>query len=362
MDWCGYYVIPAAIDMRVYVEVSPQMRKTVEVRSFKPFQTYSSFSLEDIRIDSTSDLRYVGGVLKAMVQEGSISADKAFKIKFARAKDVAKDSNLVNPKILYDDLPVQKGLSSSAALCIAVAAAADLANRFSSFSSPRSPSKSLAASVMAVIDENLTRYANLAYVGERKILGINCGQMDQYASAHGSLLFIDCQNEPARIEKLSVKSDIPLVIGDTQQPKNTPKVLAWLGNRFKKRETLFVEGAKGIVEVVEEARKEFQKSNPNLNRVGELMNLNQLYLSRNLQVSGDCPISPSNMDKLINAALEAGALGAKISGSGGGGCMVALCENEEQRKEVARAIEGVGGKAYSTKIAEKGLRLEALES
>ena len=91
------------------------------------------------------------------------------------------------------------------------------------------------------------------------------------------------------------------------------------------------------------------------------MNLNQGYLSKNLKVSGDCPISPSNLDKLLGAALSAGALGAKVSGSGGGGCMVALCESESQRQEIGEAIKKAGGNVYTTRIATKGLRVEAVE-
>ena len=47
---------------------------------------------------------------------------------------------------------------------------------------------------------------------------------------------------------------------------------------------------------------------------------------------------------LINLALNAGALGGKINGSGGGGCMFAY--SPESPEKVAEAIESVGGKAY----------------
>jgi galactokinase len=362
MDWCGYYVIPAAIEMRVFVEASPLVGATVQVRSFRPFQTHASFNLNDIAIDSTSDLRYVGSVLKAMLLESSIPTDRAFSLRFVESKDVRDDPKIVDLNEYFDDLPVKKGLSSSAALCVAVATAVSLVNRLSS-PSPSSylPSSLLAKSLADTIMSNLTRFANLAYVGERKILGVNCGQMDQYASAYGGILFIDCRSEPPGVNKINVETSIHLVIGDTQQPKDTARILAWLGERFKKRESKFIDGVKGITEVVLQARKELQRREPSLERIGELMNLNQVYLSKNLNVSGDCPISPSHLDKLISASLDEGALGAKVSGSGGGGCMVALCDNEEKIRAVAKSIERVGGRAYPTRIAKKGLRLELLE-
>jgi len=53
---------------------------------------------------------------------------------------------------------------------------------------------------------------------------------------------------------------------------------------------------------------------------------------------------------MIDAALAAGAFGAKINGSGGGGCMFAYApENPEL---VAQAIEKAGGTAYLIKVAE----------
>ena len=47
---------------------------------------------------------------------------------------------------------------------------------------------------------------------------------------------------------------------------------------------------------------------------------------------------------MMDAALNAGALGGKINGSGGGGCMFAYAPNNPE--QVAEAIEKVGGKAY----------------
>jgi len=117
---------------------------------------------------------------------------------------------------------------------------------------------------------------------------------------------------------------------------------------------------KNIVEIVEEARLELEKRSPNRYKIGELMNENQYYLKKYLRVSGDCPISPSRLDDLIESAINAGALGAKLSGSGGGGCMIALCEPGEEMK-VVKAINEAGGEAYITKVADKGLRIEFME-
>jgi galactokinase len=356
MDWCGHSVIPAAIDARMFVEASPILGHDIEVHSFRPFQTEASFDLRRIKIDPDSDLRYVGAVLKEMLLEKRITSGKAFAIRLLRGKDVTKRGNMANVGQPFNDLPVRGGLSSSAALCVAVAAAADLIT--GTPPSTQLSSTDLKSSFERTLDTNLSRYANFAYAGERKILRINCGQMDQYASAYGGILSIDCSIVPAKVNRLKIERSIPLVIGDTCQQKDTPRILAWLGKRFKHKESLFMEGVEGIVKVVSEAKKELDRSDPDLRNVGELMNLNQQYLSKNLKVSGECPISPSNLDKLVKAALDAGALGAKVSGSGGGGCIVALCKSEAERMGVADAIEKATGKAYATRITAKGLSIE----
>ncbi|RYF60692.1 MAG: hypothetical protein EOO39_32085 [Cytophagaceae bacterium] len=62
-------------------------------------------------------------------------------------------------------------------------------------------------------------------------------------------------------------------------------------------------------------------------------------------------ISTPKIDRMIDAALDAGAYGAKINGSGGGGCMFAYAP--ENAGYVAEAIERAGGRAYLINV-DKG--------
>jgi mevalonate kinase len=88
--------------------------------------------------------------------------------------------------------------------------------------------------------------------------------------------------------------------------------------------------------------------------LGHLMNLNQLLLEK-LGVS--CP----EIERLVEAALGAGALGAKLSGSGGGGIIIALTEPGQQ-EAVAAAIEAAGGGSAIAATAAPGVRLEPEET
>lgn len=87
--------------------------------------------------------------------------------------------------------------------------------------------------------------------------------------------------------------------------------------------------------------------------LGRLMNLNQLILER---IGVSCP----ELERLNDAALEAGAFGAKLSGSGGGGIMVALV-SEETSGPVAQAIGAAGGRAIVAPVGVAGVEVTRAE-
>jgi len=68
-------------------------------------------------------------------------------------------------------------------------------------------------------------------------------------------------------------------------------------------------------------------------------------------------VSTNSLEKLVYAAREAGAYGAKLTGAGGGGCMIAL-SSPKGIKHIAEAIEKSGGKAFAVKKSDEGARIE----
>jgi mevalonate kinase len=76
-----------------------------------------------------------------------------------------------------------------------------------------------------------------------------------------------------------------------------------------------------------------------LKGLGQLMTMNHKLLSA-LMLSTDA------LEEMIAAATDAGALGAKVTGAGGGGCMVALVENDAQKEAVTSALRGLGRTVY----------------
>ena len=83
--------------------------------------------------------------------------------------------------------------------------------------------------------------------------------------------------------------------------------------------------------------------------IGNLMNEHHQILRDDLK------ISTSKIETMINVALKAGAYGAKINGSGGGGCMFAYAPEDPER--VAESINKVGGRSYIVHC-DTGTKLE----
>ena len=90
--------------------------------------------------------------------------------------------------------------------------------------------------------------------------------------------------------------------------------------------------------LTQEAKKALQADKPNLKGIGNLMNAHQTILEERIQNT------PIIMKIQMDAARSAGALGAKIIGSGGGGCMVAMV-TEDALQPVINAFLATGAKA-----------------
>ncbi len=91
--------------------------------------------------------------------------------------------------------------------------------------------------------------------------------------------------------------------------------------------------------------------NGDLEGLGAVMNLNHTHLQ-------NIGVSCKELDRLVMAARET-ALGAKLTGAGGGGCMIALSKNPT---ETARDIELAGGRSYICKFGVNGVTVEGFDT
>lgn len=220
------------------------------------------------------------------------------------------------------DLPMAVGLGSSAALSVAVVAALD-----------------------AVWDGKLSveRIVELSMPSERIVHGTPSGIDNTIAAFGGGLVY----ELPRRVERLPDLDEVPLVLGNTGVRRSTGKLVAWVKN-FKERNSSVEKVIDAIAYVAEQGRDALLEAD--MKRVGELMSMNHGLLWA-------LGVSTPDLDRLVSSSLRAGAYGAKLTGAGGGGCMVAVSTKARQAA-VSKAIERSGGYPLSVKTSKKGLLVQ----
>lgn len=222
---------------------------------------------------------------------------------------------------LGGNLPAFSGIGASAASSVAIARA--IAEEFG----------------MKFSDEKINE---VAYEAEKAYAGTPSG-IDNTAATYGGLIWFkrNLSGGPNTIEKLTIKEPVEIIIGDTGIVADTKEMVFKVAARKKgnpeKYNPLFEE-AEGLAFKARKALEEFD-----LRRVGTLMNENHRLLQ-------EINVSCEKLDYLVNLAREKGAFGAKLTGGGGGGCMVALTPSKELQEAVATTIEEKGFEVLRTKI------------
>jgi len=212
----------------------------------------------------------------------------------------------------------------------------------------------------------------LAYEAEVVYFNQPGGLMDQYAIAQGGMLFIDTYTGKSS----PLNTDLgTLVVAESGIAKQTLEVLqnaklyaqnAILAIKKKVPDYNIINATladyqkyRALVprklqdywyaiiynyDITKKAQKELQKTNPDILALGNLMNAHQRILQDKI---GN---TPGKMIEMMNAARAAGALGTKIIGSGGGGCMVAIADKESKDMVISAFLDSNAVNAYEVKL------------
>lgn len=144
------------------------------------------------------------------------------------------------------------------------------------------------------------------------------------------------------LEFLQVTAPLHFVVANTGIPGSTAEAVANVRQNWQK-DPLKLEGTfSQIGEISAKIRSQIQAANASA--IGTLMNENHAML-QTLQVS--CP----ELDNLVNAARTAGALGAKLSGGGLGGNMIALVQPETGESVLQALLQAGAVSAFKTILA-----------
>ncbi|MFH2085908.1 MAG: mevalonate kinase [bacterium] len=183
----------------------------------------------------------------------------------------------------------------------------------------------------------------MAYQAVLDVQGVGSG-FDVAASVYGGTLYYVT---PGKVIENIYEGNLPIVVGYTGVKADTPTLVRQVAEL--KRNEKWVDSVLGdIADLVNKAKSEFTKQN--FIQLGKLMNKNQKLLST-------LNVSSRELDNLIKAAREAGAYGAKLSGAGGGDCMIALID-EKNRECVGEKINEGKGIWMKVKTGAEGVRLE----
>ena len=213
-------------------------------------------------------------------------------------------------------------------------------------------------------DWDQQKIGELAYNAEVREFNEPGGMMDQYSTAMGHLIYLESIPK-IYIRQLNLNLGA-FVLGNSCEQKDTMGILQRcrdsrldiirkieksnprfdLHNYNKNvdlstlddQERILFNGTIQNRDILRNALPELEKNKPNHRLIGQLLSSHHQVLRDVLNVS------TPKIESMLNAALNAGALGGKINGSGGGGCMFAY--SPESPEKVAEAIESVGGKAY----------------
>jgi hydroxymethylglutaryl-CoA reductase len=213
---------------------------------------------------------------------------------------------------VFPEVPRSMGLGGSAAIAVAIIRALD--KHFG----------------LGLSDQQVN---DLAFQSEKVAHG-NPSGLDNTVACYGQPVIFR-PGDPPLVEPLNIQEPIPIVVGITGREGLTATTVQRVRKAWEKDRKLY----EGIFDEIDGlVLKALQAiRDHDLVRLGELMNVNHGLLNA-LQVS------TPELEQLVTLARDNGALGAKLTGGGGGGSIIAVCESDTQ--PVVDALKRAGFDAF----------------
>ncbi len=289
----GTPAIAMAIERRVYVRARKIPEKKLLILTGK---RKVSFPLK--KLTSDGEFRYVKKAVEIALEE---LPDSGIELK------------------ITSKIPRAAGLGSSAAISVAVL-----------------------KSVYELHGKEISQeeLARLGHRVELEVQGV-ASPTDTATSAMGGVLLI----KPGKgVEKIKLAKEIPVVVGCTGVKRSTARVVANVRELRERHSPVVDEIIKTIGRLVEEAKEALESGD--LKTLGELMNINHGLLEA-------LGVSHISLARRVYAARSAGALGAKLTGAGAGGCMIALANDN-----IEKVKKALGKNSFVTSTAMIGAKVE----
>jgi mevalonate kinase len=221
---------------------------------------------------------------------------------------------------INSQIPSSSGLGSSAAVTVATLSAIN--DEFSQ-------------------NKSREEIANMAFEIEKKVQKGRASPTDTTVSSYGGIVLISGGSR-----RRLPPQNLHLVIGDSLVSHSTARMVEQVGDLKKKHPEI----VDPILDAIEGVSMSAIHHLNNPKELGRYMDMNHALLDA-------LGVGHPQLSKLVLASRASGAFGAKITGAGGGGCMVALCP-KQLKIRVANAIEACEARAIVTGIDTEGARKE----
>jgi mevalonate kinase len=219
---------------------------------------------------------------------------------------------------LDGNLYCASGIGASAASCVAIARA--LSDHYE----------------LNLSDEKINE---ISYEGEKGYHGTPSG-IDNTASTFGGLIWFE-KGENNVMDIITIPNPVEIVMGNTGKVANTTAAVAGVHDRKEKNNDKYAEIFNRAENIAYLAKDAFQDED--FHELGKLMNENHKLLQQ-------IEVSSRELDFMVKLARDQGAYGAKLTGGGLGGNIIALTPGRELQDEVATAIEKEGFQTLKTVI------------
>ena len=307
-DYTGGFVMPTLLSFNTSVEIAINEEEEYQVYSTN-FQEKKIFN-DFIKSSNNDWVDYVKGCLFVFYDENKNLENKHLNI------------------FISSNIPMERGVSSSSALCVAVL------KSLNSFFQTQFSNKHIAI---------------LAQKVERNYIGVSGGIMDQMVSSigiHGKAFFLDCLS--LKYELLDLPLNWKFCLVDSQVQRNlrdssynerynqlkkaendmgveylgSVKVENFSENKFS--DPVVFKRAKHVItenKRVLDAKKYLLENN--IEKFGQLMNESHSSYSKDFEASTE------DVDIITQRSIDAGALGSRLTGGGFGGFTVSLIEKNQ---------------------------------
>ncbi|MCS7097704.1 MAG: mevalonate kinase [Candidatus Methanomethyliaceae archaeon] len=301
----GRPAIVGSIDKRIYVTMERRNDNCIKILAED-----LSFKGLSIKIGDRIEVEANDRILEALKY-----IVKAIEI----ASEYINEKSGMNISI-SSEMPVGAGLGTSAAITVATLAA---------------------YSYILGHELSLNEIAKLGHTVELTVQGI-ASPMDTTISTFGGLIYL---MPNVGFEQLSLNNELDLILGHVKRDESTAKMVKKVREIKERNEKIIEMIMSSIGAIAEEGKWAIIKGD--VEKLGLLMNINHGLLE-------SLGVSTKLINDMVYASRNVGAIGAKLTGAGGGGCIIALCPG--RKKEVSLAIKLVGGNPMDFKLSMEGLK------